>query len=316
MKKFPSLSQFRNIVKEVKTNHDFQGKDENGNAIYEHKEKYPTLEFVGTVKLHGTNAGIVKYKDRIEFQSRERIITPLSDNMGFASKYTGVDLDSIFSKFEFDDYVAIYGEWCGASIQKGVALSQLQDKRFVIFAVDVDGEWQDFDETLRDESLNIFNVFQFFTYPVSIDFNQPELIQNKLIELTLQVEEECPAGRFFGVSGIGEGIVFECVSNKKLRFKSKGEKHSISKVKTLNAINPEVIENVAKFVEYAVTENRLNQGLENVELDVKKTGDFIKWVSSDIIKEELDVLQANNLEYKNVASQVALKAKQFFLSKV
>lgn len=61
MKKYPSIEQFRNVIKTVRFNHDFQGKDENGNPIYQHKENYPTLKFQGTVKLHGTNAAIVKY---------------------------------------------------------------------------------------------------------------------------------------------------------------------------------------------------------------------------------------------------------------
>lgn len=317
MKKFPSLVQYRNIISTVKTNHDYQGKDENGNPIYAQNSVYPTLKFQGTVKAHGTNAGIVKYKDRIEFQSRERVLSPLSDNMGFATRYTGVNLDSLFNRFEFNDYVAIYGEWCGSNIQKGVALSLLPDKRFVIFAVDVDGVWQELPKDLKDESLNIFNVLQFETFEIDIDFNAPEKSQNKLTELTLQVEEECPAGRFFGVSGIGEGIVWEAVDNRSLRFKVKGEKHSVSKVKTLASVDPEKIENVEKFVEYAVTENRLKQGLENVQTtDIKELGNFIKWISGDIVKEELDVLQANNLTYKDVSSKVAQKAKEFFLKQL
>lgn len=316
MKKFPSLNQFRNVVREVRTQHDYKGKDEQGNPIYLQDSPYPTLKFRGTVKLHGTNAGIVKYKDRIEFQSRERVLTPLSDNIGFATKYTGTDLDSLFSNFEFNDYIAIYGEWCCGNIQKNVALTQIPEKRFVIFGVKIDDVWVDFDENLKKEDLNIFNILQFPTYEVEIDFNNPEAIQNKLIELTLAVEEECPVGKYFGVSGIGEGIVFQSVENKNLIFKSKGEKHSVSKVKVLNSVDPEKIENVDKFIEYAVTENRLNQGLENVSTDIKDLGNFIKWMASDIVKEELDTLQANNLTYKDVASKVAQKSKEFFLKQL
>lgn len=72
MIKFPSIEQYRNIIREVKTNHDYQGKDESEQPIYQHLSSYPIIKFEGTVKLHGTNASVVKYKDRIEFQSRER----------------------------------------------------------------------------------------------------------------------------------------------------------------------------------------------------------------------------------------------------
>lgn len=314
MKKFPSLNQFRNIIRDVKTQHDYKGKDAEGNAIYLHDSPYPTLKFQGTVKIHGTNASVIKYKDRIEFQSRERVISVGSDNMGFATKYTNKDLSSLFSRFEFNEYVAIYGEWCCGNIQKGVALTEIPEKRFIIFKVKVDDVWVDFDETLKDESLSIYNILQFPTYEIDIDFNSPELSQNKLIEMTLSVEEECPIGKYFGVIGIGEGLVFTSIDNPDLIFKSKGEKHSVSKVKKLNSVDVEQIEDINKFVEYSVTENRLRQGLENVELDIKNTGSFIKWVANDVLKEETDTLVENGLEWKQVAPKVNLKAKEFFIN--
>jgi len=49
MIKFPSIEQFRSIVRDVK----YQGKDENGNPIMDKNAKMPTLTFTGTVKLHG-----------------------------------------------------------------------------------------------------------------------------------------------------------------------------------------------------------------------------------------------------------------------
>ena len=36
MKKFTEIGQFRNVVKAVKSHHDYQGKDENGDTIYSH----------------------------------------------------------------------------------------------------------------------------------------------------------------------------------------------------------------------------------------------------------------------------------------
>lgn len=298
MKKFPSLNQFRNVVREVKSNHDYKGKDEQGNPIYLHDKPYPTLKFKGTIKAHGTNAGIVKYKDRIEFQSRERVLSLESDNANFYSTFYNKDLSNLFKYIEFEEYVAIYGEWCCGNIQKGVALTQIPEKKFIIFGLKVDDVWLDFNENLKDESLSIYNINQFKTYNIDIDFNNPELSQNKLIDMTIEVENECPIGKHFGVSGIGEGIVFQCETNKDLIFKSKGEKHSVTKVKKLNSVDTEKLESVDKFVEYSCTENRLNQGLENVSLDVKNVGLFIKWIANDIIKEEQDTLLNNNLTTK------------------
>lgn len=72
MQKFTDIGQFREVIRAVKQHHDYVGKDENNEPIYKHDTPYPTLRFRGTVKLHGTNSAIVKYKDKIEFQSRER----------------------------------------------------------------------------------------------------------------------------------------------------------------------------------------------------------------------------------------------------
>jgi len=321
MLKYPSIEQYRNVIRTVKTNHDYQGKDEEGNAIYQHLSDYPTLTFKGTVKLHGTNAAIVKYKDRIEYQSRERVLELTSDNAGFMLAMSGKNTDFLFKGINFQESIAVYGEWCGGSIQKGVALNKLP-KMFVIFGIMVDDTWIDSSMyTAQDNSQGIYNINQFPTYTVEIDFNNPESIQNTLIDLTIAVEECCPVGKHFGVEGIGEGIVFTCTTNPLLKFKSKGEKHSSSKVKSLNPVDTEEVESIKEFVEYAVTENRLQQGLESlksngIELSEKSTGDFIRWIVTDIIKEESDTIVKNQIDIKKANGKIAFKAKTWFFNNI
>ena len=311
MIKYPSIEQFRNVIRKVRTTHDYRGKDESGDPIYSNDSPYPTLRFRGTVKIHGTNAAVVVYKDRITYQSRERELSVQYDNAGFCTYMQGVDLSSLFEGIEYEEYIAIYGEWCGGNIQKGVGVTSLE-KMFVIFDVVVDGVYLDHFEKEIPEK-RVFSIDNFPTFEVDIDFNNPEDSQNTLIDLTLKVEEECPVAKKFGVSGIGEGIVFSCVSDKSLKFKSKGEKHSSSKVKVLNAVDTEKVKSWHEFVEYSCTENRLRQGLENVpSLDVKYTGDFIRWIANDILKEESDTLVENGIEWKNVAGLVAKKASSYF----
>lgn len=321
MKKFSSIEQFRNVIKAVKLKHDYKGKDEDGNPIYNHTENYPILKFTGTVKLHGTNAGIVKYSDgRLEFQSRERVLTLDYDNAGFMQQMRTVDLSFLFSNFKFSDYCAVYGEWCGGNIQAGVAINGLP-KMFVIFAIKVDDIWVDLPEFIRDNENGIYNILQFPTYDIDIDFNNPELSQNKMIEMTAAVEDCCPVGKFFGSDGVGEGIVFGCVGDYSLRFKSKGEKHSVSKVKKLNPIDTEAINSIKEFVESVVTENRLEQGItyfnENgIEVDSKNTGQFLGWVVKDVLKEESDTMTNNGLNEKSVKVAIANKARTWFLNKI
>jgi hypothetical protein len=319
MKKFPSIDQFRSVVRTVKTQHDYQGKDENGVAIYQHLSNYPTLKFQGTIKLHGTNAAVVKYSDgRFEFQSRERVLSLEQDNANFMMAMMPKNLDFLFSGIEFNDYCAVYGEWCGGNIQKGVAINGLP-KMFVIFGIKVDDKWVELPSWKYDNENGIYNILQFPTYEVDIDFNNPELIQNKLIEDTLAVEDECPVGKFFGVSGIGEGIVYKCVTNPDLIFKSKGEKHSVSKVKTLNAVDVESLAGIQEFVDSVVTENRLGQGVNylkemSIEVHPKNTGEFLRWVVTDVLKEETDTIVVNQFDMKKVKNAIVNKARVYFLN--
>lgn len=318
MIKYPSIEQFRNVIRAVKAKHDFQGKDEEGSPIYQHLSDYPTLTFKGTVKLHGTNAGIVKYKDRIDYQSRERVLSLEQDNAGFMLSMSGKNLDFLFEGIEFNDHIAVFGEWCGGNIQKGVAIGQLP-KMFVIFGCLIDGVWTD--NFRFDSEQNIYHIDQFKTYTVDIDFNNPELVQNNLIEWTISVEDKCPVGEFFSVEGIGEGIVFTCLEDPELKFKSKGEKHSASKVKVLNSVDTEELEGIKEFVEYAVTDSRLNQGIQylkenDLEVHQKNTGAFIGWVVKDILKEESDTIIKNGIDMKKANSQIAFKAKAFLFNNI
>ena len=342
MIKFPSIEQFRSTVSNVKRHYNFTGLDENGEAIYDHTLPKPKLVFNGTVKLHGTNAAIC-YNDVRGFwaQSRENIITPEKDNAGFAffaesKKDVLINLANTVAQREnvdlLNNTITIYGEWCGGNIQKGVGISNLP-KSFFIFGVKVSpfeieglekqapAYWVDYSDLGNSED-RIFNIDDFQTYSIEVDFNYPELVQNQLSELTIAVEDECPVAKAFGFSGIGEGIVWTTnLEGESYRFKVKGEKHSASKVKVLASVDVEKVENIQKFVDYAVTESRLNQAIENVfpnnePLSMHKFGDVVRWMVNDIIKEEMDVLVENGLEPKLVNSKISFKTKDMFLNKL
>ena len=341
---YPSIEQFRNVIAGINRQFNFVGLDENGEAIYDHKKLKPTLTFKGTVKLHGTNAG-VSFTSGYEpdssvywIQSRENIITPEKDNAGFAffveskkhvfKKFVDQINASSFYDFRYNT-VTIYGEWAGGNIQKGVGICNLP-KSFFIFGVKVTPHTSTEEEQktkpafwipshyLKSPEDNIYNIEDFQTWEMEIDFNYPELVQNKLGELTLAVEEECPVAKAFGFSGIGEGIVWSVNYNGVVhRFKVKGELHSSSKVKKLASVDTEKINSIKEFVDYAVTESRFNQGIEktfpnNEPIDVKKMGELMKWIVNDIIKEEMDTMVANNIEPKDVNKYVSAKVREMF----
>lgn len=344
MIKFPSIEQFRNVVATINRNFNYLGLDVNGEAIYDQSLPKPTITFKGTVKLHGTNAG-VSYNNEagVWAQSRENIITSQKDNAGFAffveSKDTVFrelfDIIATHNNIDCDtNTITIYGEWAGKGIQKGVGISNLEEKTFFVFGVKITPHTNSEEELRANpaywvnssyvEYVNhrIYNIEDFQTYSIDIDFNMPQLVQNQLSELTLQVEEQCPVAKAFGFEGIGEGIVWtaECGGIVQ-RFKVKGEKHSSSKVKTLAAVDTEKLNSITEFIEYAVTDSRFNQALENVfpnnePIDTKKLGDVIRWVVNDIIKEETDTLVSNGLEPKDVNKYISNEVRTKFFKLV
>lgn len=351
MSKYPSINQFRNVIKDVKDRNQFVGIDDAGVAIFDRTIKLPVLKFTGTTKLHGTNAGIgFNFDDLHNYwtQSRVNIITPMKDNAGFAAyvhsrKHDFIEIFQGIQKTltryleNYDQFsgVVIYGEWCGGSIQKSVGINALGNM-FVVFGIKLISKnldksanvWvnDDFIKTVivNDSEMSLYNIFTFGQWELDIDFNEPEQIQNKLIELTEQVEKECPCAFWFGVEkSVGEGIVWSHNSIKfpNLRFKVKGSCHSSSKVKTLAPVDIEKVNSINECVDSIVTESRLNQGLEHlrmngIELDQKNTGDFIKWVTQDCIKEEIDTILGNNLEVQDVMKGVSKKAKDWFFTQI
>lgn len=343
---FPSIEQYRNVVFDVKHRATYTGKDVDGNATYDDTIIKPILTFTGTVKLHGTNASVAYTESAgLWVQSKETIITPESDNAGFA-RFANENKDAFIELCKLvadknnisldDNAVAIYGEWAGMGIQKGVGINQIP-KSFFIIGVKispndnqnesetvVDGVksnayWVAFDY-LRDTEKRIFNILDFKTYSVTIDFNNPEAAQTALTDMMLEVETECPVAASFDVVGTGEGIVWSTVyDDHHYRFKVKGEKHKISKTKEAVPVDIEKMNSINEFINYSVTEARFNQAIEKVfngnksEMDIKRMGDFIKWIVNDIIKEESDVMEGNGLEPKEVTKFISNKSREMFM---
>jgi RNA ligase len=325
-KKFPSIVQFSGVVKNVRDHCKW-------NNI-----PLPTLTFTGSAKIHGTNAGIGFSPDgKVWFQSRENIITYEKDNAGFATwgEHNLSVWKEIYTKivehFEIPhEQFYIFGEWYGASIQKGVAVAQLDHKKFGIFkAVFVTGEVETVVDVMDMCFIETYfpnvNVIDNIVPPqvVTINFENPQSVQNKLLELTLAVEAECPVGKYFGISGVGEGLVWSTTEVDWLpKFKTKGEKHSSSKVKTVRELTEAETtskSNAAEFVEYALSENRLEQGIAKLgemglPVEIKSMGAYLKWVGNDILTEHHDTLVTSFIERKDVMPKIADKARKWFLN--
>lgn len=310
---FPSINQFRSVVKA-----------EREWAAY-HNVEPRKRKFVGTVKLHGTNAGISLLGGELFYRSRTRIITPDDDNAGFARHMSahGDVVRELFGALPGQD-ITIFGEWCGAGVQSNVGISAEQ-KMFVVFACRSDGEWIDACMVPRDPAARIFNVTDYMPWTMAIDFAHPELVQNDLVAITEGVEQECPVAKAFGHSGIGEGVVWMPVDgdrDERYWFKVKGEKHSASKVKVLAAVDVERFRVRDELVAALVTPNRLAQGLDlhvsefGRSVEMPFIGDYLRWVFNDIAKEESDTIEASGFEVKELGKPISDIAKRFYIEAV
>ena len=341
--KFPSIEQFRTIVSNINRNYNFVGLDEKGEAIYDTSLPKPIITFKGTVKLHGTNAGVsFNAKSGIWSQSRENIITPEKDNAGFALFIHSheVELMRMFHDIAINNNIdmhkntiTIYGEWCGGSIQKGVGICNLP-KSFFIFGIKITPHISNEEELkentaywvnssyLRNIDKNIYNIEDYTTYSIDIDFNMPQLVQNELSELTISVENECPVAKAFGFPNtIGEGIVWIADFKDNIyRFKCKGELHAgKSKVKTIKKVDDEKIKKTLEMAEKVTPTWRLSQMLESAcdfmnggTLERNKLGEYIKLVMKDIMKEDLDLIIESGLEPKDISKYVSEISKRYF----
>lgn len=347
--KFPSIEQFRGVVKQIQERACYIGKDEDGKAVFDYLKPKPTLTFTASEKIHGTNASVCySIPDGMWAQSRENIITVEKDNAGFAFFVSQNEeaLANIIMKlageYNIDlktHIISLYGEWAGGNIQKNSAMSGL-DKAFIIFehfkvspvepSEDEKALW--FKTSLRLSSDNffisqqdsrIYNVMDFPTYSFTIDFNAPERSVNEMIKLVEEViEPASPLGKAFGKEeNIGEGVVCTHLTEDGalIMFKVKGEKHSNSKVKTLNVVDTEKLNKIDKCVEKICHNWRFEQAMTAVfgsdyekTIDRNKMGEYLKWVAQDTLKEESDIIAEFGFEPKDVMGRVQEKAKKYF----
>jgi len=328
MEKWPKIAQYANVVKLIKEDAEHRGMP------------IPVVEYEGSVKLHGTNGSFyvdIKTGELI-VQSRNRIITPNSDNNGFAFfvhsheeevRKLCARAQTLNGKIQ----AIIYGEWCGAGINQGCAIHQEKEKFFVIFGVKQKiNEDDHYYETLGEFAVlshkpsRIYNIAHFQRYNLIIDFTKPADVTPILAALTDKVENMCPVGKAFGHEGIGEGIVWRPVNpmmSSDYWFKTKGEKHSVTKVKSVKSIgaNLEKIQSAVEFAKAVVTEPRLLQGIEYLKemekpLDRSSTGAYLKWFIDDVVSEEMDLMKASDLEPNEVSKQVSTRAREWYFEKI
>lgn len=97
-------------------------------------------DIVISEKIDGTNAAIHVEGSIVTAQSRKRLITPESDNFGFA-RWVHTNADELVATLGEGVH---FGEWWGVGIQRGY---NLQSRRFSLFNT---AKWKDLSVTIGD----------------------------------------------------------------------------------------------------------------------------------------------------------------------
>ena len=307
----------------------------------------PKVIYKAKVKLHGTNAGIqVHPNGTVIAQSRSNNLNPPhSDNNGFGAWVK--ENEKAFAVTAKALPITIFGEWCGTGIQKGVAISEIKEKVFAVFAVQIHaGQWL---ETVLDTDvlctdpvairnyvpdLKKLYILPWIGVDIKIDWGNETSMQKSADKINSYVDaiEKCDpwVKENFGVSGTGEGVVMYPIRigfldtqarlvDRELittyMFKAKGEKHKVVKQKKPAQIDPEVVKSIDEFVKMFLTESRLEQGVAEGCGGSKipqNTGKFVKWIGQDVKKESAAELESAGLDWKQVSKPISRTASNWF----
>jgi len=337
--KWPRIGQFHTVRKTV--NHWASDALKRGEQF-----SFPRVQYGCKVKLDGTNAGIRIVRnddDEFEFaaQSRSRVITPEGDNYGFATWVYANEkwVVQVAKRCLFGELkdILVFGEWAGPGVQKRTSVSKIERRMFFVFGVILNPEsddpflvykpWDIEDGLVEHPDVCVIPFME--SWPTAY-FGEDKPVADFINATNDIVEwvEKCDpfVKKTFGIEGLGEGIVcYPMVSDYtmghyfNLMFKAKGTEHEEVKKPKPVMKDPAVAASIQDFAEMTTTVARCEKGVAEAcggEVDVKKTGAFLKWIGNDIKSECVAELEAAGLEWKQVGKAVGNVARMWWLKKV
>ncbi len=341
---FPHISLFRNVLAYV----DHVNTDPEVPTQYRVDKP---VTFTGSIKLHGSNCGVVWTPDgTLQAQTREQVLSlPSGDYKGFA-RFVADNAEQItklvdhvrqsvgLSVWGEIHKVALYGEWVGAGVikkTKGVAVSKFERKHWALFAAAVVQDDNPEAENVSDALAGIpvggriGCVNQVEGWNITVDFSDPASIEAGKAEasrLTATITEQCPYGALYDLEGAGEGIVWmptgDFAGREDLYWKDKSAAHSVvdQKMPKVRKVVPDDVQaRINDFVTTTVTSNRLEQGLDALEqqglgVEKRNTGKFVQWLSADVERECTLEMEEAGLQWSEVSAAVMTQARKFFLA--
>jgi hypothetical protein len=93
-------------------------------------------------------------------------------------------------------------------------------------------------------------------------------------------------------------------------------------VKTTKLVDVAELESINAYVEMFVTENRLDQGLDNLlreqmlPFEMQSIGVFLRWLYNDCIKESQDEIVKNQIDVKKLGGAIATVGRRWYINKI
>lgn len=324
MHEFPSIPLLQNLIVTLKHYASLPEDDPAYRPLCE-------MIFKAKVKEHGSNCGVhlKSGSATVTPQSRTKELSVQDDFKGFAAYIQDREKKEDHFLLFLGAEHTLFGEWAGPGIENGMAVSQVPEKLWAVFA-EMDSEgWLQWEPSFLKFGYPEQIILPYLPDEITINFASEESIAlavEKINAMVANVEKEDPwVKEVYGISGLGEGLVFYPISwppeygprgrtlAQEYIFKAKGDKHRTAGQRPAQA-TPTISANAQAFAVNVVTEARLQQGLSAIgSRDLKKTGQFINWVVADVQKETQADLTASNLTWSEVLGEIKKIARNWFL---
>ena len=340
-KKFPKIPGFVNVVKTFKHMHD----PENPQGA---------LQFRPKIKLHGTNAGVrIEQDGTVVAQARNDDRT--EGHFGFAqwvkdneTYFRALGDQCLTPKHEG---MIVYGEWAGPGVQAKVAVSQIPEKQFFVFAIRI-AMIQEDDRILSSwitHPVNIgrvlnhvqadlpetLHIIPWHSETITITFSDHDDLDKNAELMNAEVEAIDAIDPYikakFGIEAHGEGLVYYPITKnptlftsdlERLCFKVKGASHQKGNGGEKKAkVGLKVSPGAYSFADDHVHDARLAQAIEAVvpegeQVENKHVGLIIGWVCKDIADETQLELEASGLTWKGVQGVIAARTRTAVFNRI
>lgn len=319
------MEPLRNIVRDLTFSSALIG-TENNQPIYDGSKPKPIIRFQGTVKIDGVQAGIsYSAKDNIWYQSKDCILSDWQKHYGFVDfckerldilhELLTKSYDKMGDLPEDEDIITIFGEWAGEGVCTKAAIGNLPPS-FYIYGLKLSKSWDkswwyDYSGMSSIEH-NIFNIKEFPTYEVDVDFNDIQKSYAEIKHISQQVTDECPVAKTLGVDGSGKGIIWRGVHNNHVYiFKMLGNEPIIPAVEAKT-----IPDDLSKYVDEIINKERvIDAALDcNIPQWCPKIhmGEVISKIWKDIIHTEIEVLASDKYERYDINLAISRKIKEIY----